>query len=166
MGNLIDGVVCTCGLIKDEMQIMACDFCGDGVCDGCADDTACSKCGKVACINCRGDRYTDLCAWCEHTLDKKLDYKNKLQMHKDDVVYIVVDGMEYKVSDENGNIAMLIEASDAVRGQLKNLDIRGLGMLQFKYRNIATRKIAGGKRAKKGLAYFLICEFMAKDIRV
>lgn len=67
-----------------------------------------------------------------------------------DVVYIILDGMEYKVADDNGAAEMLILGTDSAmpkEQRIRYLDIRGLGVLKFRSRKIV--------RNRKSLEYRL-----------
>ena len=69
-------------------------------------------------------------------------------------VYLVLDGMEYKVCKKNGNINFLIEATDPMyTPRTKYLDIRGLGLLR-----VLNRKIKSGGSGKRGIEYYIMLE--------
>jgi hypothetical protein len=75
--------------------------------------------------------------------------KNK----NNNVVYIILDGIEYKVRDTNGSAKELISATEPSlpKGKRLNmLDIKGLGLLKFR-----SRKIVRRRDKRKGLEYRL-----------
>jgi hypothetical protein len=85
--------------------------------------------------------------------------KSRKNKHND-VVYIILDGMEYKIRDEFGAAKELIFATDSTlpKGKRLNmLDIKGLGLLKFR-----SRKIVRRKDKRKGLEYRLKFEQIVK----
>jgi hypothetical protein len=70
-----------------------------------------------------------------------------------DVVYIVIGGEEFKISDKGDAVQTLILATESSlpkKERLQFLDIKGLGLLKYQSRKIIRRK---GKR--RGLEYLL-----------
>jgi hypothetical protein len=139
--SFLDGVMCTCGMLRDEIEVLACEICGEGCCDSCL--VECDDCSGIVCRNCKSVFQETVCQNCEEPYIKKL-HNDKSDIKLDDKirVHLLVDGRTYSVKNNQAaaDLIALTNPIIAFSERIKYLDIKGLGLLKYSYRQITFNK--------------------------